>query len=267
MSTWVNTTLCTVTDVQNRVSDLTLPLQISDPTQLTAAIQNKITLAKDWIKLRLQQHFTEIFPTTVEDAIARNNERVRRMQEQYASSFELTGLDTVVPTIEYGMFSSDDFNSYYANFITRSPARPRTYYLMRAPVSGSSGDFAGQADNGDFLVDMDGSELYLNTGTTDVPTWNVFVAENMIDYVTNPDVLLHAATSGTIFAALQDGTLRGNALYNQNMQLLGDATAYWEQLFLKDLKTAVPLVKVDISGDGSLSSYERNASRKTRYIF
>jgi len=43
-----------------------------------------------------------------------------------------------------------------------------------APSSGSTGTFAGVCAQGDLLVDITNTVLYINTGTSASPTWSAF---------------------------------------------------------------------------------------------
>jgi hypothetical protein len=54
MATWVNTTLCTLADIESEVADLQIPLQVGGTTgEKEVKVQAKITLAKRQLKTKL----------------------------------------------------------------------------------------------------------------------------------------------------------------------------------------------------------------------
>ena len=255
MPTWNDTTLCTLSDVEKYVTDWGIPLIKAGGEKLF--IERKIALVKsDFIKPRLQELFTKVYADTVgrwiEQATSKQDDdriRAARFSEQSgAGTVQSSASVIAVP--------------FFFDTLSQQGMPPRTYYNSGTPTDGVSGTFAGAAPNGAYLVDYHNGQLYVNSGTTASPAWTAFVAEDLVDKITNASVLKRASVAATIWLCLEDGAMRDNAAFDRNMEMVGSLAKRWKCYYDEWFQEDVTRLQIDISGNGTVSEYERTRLRR-----
>jgi hypothetical protein len=266
---WTNTTLASVGDVNAFLTDLSIPLATNKRDELEQFVINKIaTVKNDFIRPRLQELFTKVYPDTVDRWIQYAELQLDSERERMAKLYDQSGANYVVLPGSYavGAYLTGSYLPFFMDSFG-SGLPPRTYYNYGTPTNGTAGSFAGTAENGSFLVDTRYRQLYINRGTLSSPTWSAFIAENLIDYlanadVTNGQVLKRSTCAGAIWLCLLDGEMKNNSNWDQNFELLAEVIKRWKAYYDEWFAQDVTLLKVDISGDGIITEYERMKLRK-----
>lgn len=267
-TTWANTVLAKVSDVQLFATDIPF-LPSTQDGSVTRFIQDKINLVKDYyIKPALIERFTRLYPDTVERWIQAAEGQLDRQRERTAKLYDQSGNRYIIPDIGYtmGYLGATAYLPFFMDWFGAGMP-PRTYYSFGPPTNGTSGSFVNTAESGSFLVDTRYRQLYINRGTRTDVLWQQFSAEGLIDYISNADytsgkVLLRTACCGTIWRCLCDSEMRNRATYDQNVEALESLVSRWGKQYESALQQDQTLLLVDIDGSGTISEYERTRLRR-----
>lgn len=257
MATWANTTLCTLSQVQDRLATLGVMLPSENATNQSNLYDDKYTVAKRWIASRLKVKFKKSYSGTPSQW---RTQLTYRYDEQIQKFSWANHRDNgITPNIGYGYgYSFGDGNWYELGLLgTNSLVSPITFYNSGVPTNGTSGAYANIALNGDFLVNTNrNGYLYINRGTSASPLWERFLTDDLINYVLNPTELLDAAISAVIYAIAVDRAIPRDMNTFADLDALRLIKEDCRIKWFEDMAVAETLIQIDESGDGIVSNYE-----------
>jgi hypothetical protein len=257
--TWADTTLCTVNDVKKEIRDLSLPLQ--QKATVEADCQEKIDLVKIEIAEALQVDFPRYYSDSVAERIRFAEAQRDQAMERAAKQYEETGDAAIEQPFGFMAFPG---NAFSLISLRQFDGPSQTFYTYGPPATG---EHAGVAENGAWLCDMRYSALYVNVGTLTVPVWELFQPEDCINKILNADVahggvLRRTAVAGTIVAMLEDGAMRNRAVTESASEVMEKLIPRWDKRYKERMEKAMPLLKIDVTGDGLISEFERQRTRQ-----
>lgn len=279
---------CTYLDIKDTIEDLGLVLMLDDSNEsnIIERVEKKITLSKNRkLKFDLIKHLRTIYPTTMSKWIVYMRSQIASKLEGANRDYFLSGGDKIMP-----QGFSDSINNLQGynglgNFIIGTPAQDNIniFLFYGVPVSGSSGTLTGKAPmtNGSILLDtnrMDPKSVYINRGDTDFPIWQTFRADDAIDYILNPEVLINCQIYAALMMLQEDGLLRDRPNYQQK-GFQADMKKMFEIAYdeakngtlsddgKKRVNTGdLSLIDFDLSGDGTLSDWEQEQNEQAEGI-
>ncbi|MDE1946197.1 MAG: hypothetical protein KGH93_03330 [Patescibacteria group bacterium] len=234
-------------------------------------ISEKIALAKDWIRQDLTRELKQHIPELIESWLSYKRFQIDRSMQNIRRDIGQISDAAGLPTVGIIGFDGTIFDLFF--FLTQFPQiHPRTYSNYGAPTNGTTGTMAGNCVVGDILIDTQGWVLYINKGTGASPTWKAeFTAVDALDNLLNagidkplltppvPNDLLHVAVNATMWAMAQDGMFRNRPNFDAavDAQFADNTEKLWRSLYKSSMNDIIPLLEIDIDGDGVLSDYER----------
>lgn len=264
MATWANTELCKVSDVQGYFRDLSylLATETSDST-VTNQIQTKIDLVKrDVIRPEVLLLARASFPATVTNLKRLGRARYRQWLAHKEADDQIAGKGSLQ--------KADDQTGYELWFNeSSSTIKPRVWYSAGTPgVSTNT-----SAVNGDFCIDSTNELMYINRATSGAPDWQRWTADSAHDYIYNPGELKRWACLEVVRLCLVDREFRNFATSQDDVALermqgkvtgliYGQLDSYGKPVesIPGAKKTALAMLRFDISDDGVLSDYEDEVS-------
>lgn len=246
---WVSISLCTAVDVATEVKGVPY---FGDIVERSALVETKIQLVKRLIHDVLIERFPRLFPSTVAQVSQYAQFVYDSTMERLQSLARQTDSQTLEPT-----FGQIQAMPYFLNEF--SSALPPQVFYFNGDVTNDL--FTGSARNGAFLCEMRQSDVYVNHGTIDAPIWTLFDTNALIDRITNPSVMLDAAVAGTIWLLLEDASLGFTAVQDSASDLIETAIPRRKKLFDERLERAIGLLRIDMSGDGLISEFERTRTQ------
>jgi len=264
MATWASLTLCNFADVQLRIKGL--PYASKNGTFLSASVDEKQGVVKDLMGDMILSWLKKSYPNQVQDWITMLVDIYSNARKRISSEYEATGINSIVqfPGSELQPFDLENYLQLGQG------VKPKTFFKQAAPVSGSNGDFKGIADNGAFYVDTLNEELYINLATSDTTvTWTLFETDNLIDFILNPEKLNRPAVTGIIWQLLEEGTLKlkGEGNFAGPSELMDKSIPRYQKMFQDHMDLALSLIKIDSSGDGLISNFEKRIGQSSNFIF
>lgn len=259
--------ICTIDDIKTRLRspEIVLNWSRTDP-QLDTLIDEKYTLAMDWLRQDLVNYFQKKIPTNIKSMLAFKRSQILDNQQVFSRDLELA--DRGIGSWNYPTYGFFTFEGAYVSVdgYTAFTGIPLLRFNYGVPTNGTSGTFAGLAVNGDLLADMQYMNLYINRETDSPalsPVWDLFQASDAIDYLLNVSELKHAGTSVTLLAMAQDGMFRNQLDYQdpRNVDYKDFTIGTWRKMYKEDLERGLPLVNVDISGSGLMNDWKRGFTR------
>ncbi len=245
-------TLCTTSDVYKRIasSGLTWLMGSSNDTERDTEVQSQIDLTKDYIRQRLIRYYRETRPTTVEQWIRYDSQKIEEARSRFANMLRSRGYSELPPS-DYSDLLNDGI------FVEPLSLHPGVFLNAGAPTTGT---LANSADNGDILIDVTNWKSYQNRGTKASPTWTAWEPTGFIDYLLNPTELTRAAVTGTMLALYERGTLEDNGGLRENLTQFEAMKKRLAAQFEDELTLALDILQCDISGDSTISGFEQPMS-------
>lgn len=231
--------------------------------ELDLAIGDKIATAKDVLRQDLINYLEQKIPGRITSMLAFKRSQMNTLQADFGRTIELLDRGTgswSFPSYGYVTFEGLFYSVNNYQTFGEIPALRVNY---GSPVSGSTGTFAGLAEQGSLLADILNSVLYINRGSSDTPMWQLFQPADGIDYLLNPSELKRAMTSRTILEMSIDAAFRNMA---QAVPFVEKGTTnfaidFWQKEYTKDLERALSCVDINISGSGLMNDWMRGFTR------
>jgi hypothetical protein len=227
----------------------------------TKATQQLVRMTNHY-RQRLLLRFQKSYPNTAEEFL-------KRMAVHLAEYRGMRGaLQNAVGLSDLSTENSNSINSDSWPNVTLIDTGATLYYVTSDdPTNGTSGTYAGTAENGAYLVKEPVEKLYINRGTKASPIWVRWDTTSLIDYILNPEELLECGYLRAIAYLKGYGTIMDNNDFTQRLDFMPKVqqAAMKELIEAEDL--AFELLRVDESADGLISDNEVKRQTRKRFFF
>lgn len=190
----------------------------------------------------------------------------------------------------FGMFTGEQWSAWFFNGGSISTIAnpkiqtPTTFYTDSPPINGTSGTLAGNAVNGDRLIDTVARKLYINRETDNPPVspvWDRQNHEDGLNYILNPDSLAqpHEYLAIARLYTLGVDQNRPEQKSTEEKTFMMDREAYWHNKFIGSWygefdehgRQIIPgvnkIVQIDFSGSNDFGDFEREMAGDQHYGF
>jgi hypothetical protein len=127
-------------------------------------------------------------------------------------------------------------------------------------------EFDGQAKNGTFCWDQANSIIYVNRGTLDANSWQIFDSQDLVNYLANPEQLHLAFMYGSVFFLFEkratDATGTNEVL---SLQFYEEQEERFCKKYEDYVKRAFGGLKIDYSNNGTINSLGKKLYRSQRW--
>lgn len=231
--------------------------------ELDLAIQEKIAIAKDAMRQDLINYLQQKLPSTISTMLAFKRSQMNALQSGFNRTIEL--LDRGTGSWSFPSYGYVTFEGlfYSVNNYQSFGAIPALRVNYGTPTSGSTGTFAGMAEQGSLLADIQNAVLYINRGTSTSPAWNIFLPSDGIDHLLNPTELQRPMTSRTIMEMSVDAAFRNMAQATPFVEAgtTNFAIEFWRKQYKEDLDRAMSCLDINIDGSGLMNDWMRGFTR------
>lgn len=259
--------ICPLPALKARFSSMQVPLQrfTKNVGELDNMILNiRDNVAKAIMLQDLQIEFQNRYPNTVAQIVQYGeyirDQRIQRARKQFAAS----GVNSITPPVGYFQVYYPDYDGDFNQF-TSVYGVPRIVYFYGTPTNGTTGTYAGLADNGSFLIDSQHQIVYQQRGSLLSPTWGTWDTSQLADFLLNPDVLQIWAGSLTVQCCLEDSTMR-DEISQDRYDMLDKMLARAYNIVSRDKARALQLIRPDTSLNGVISEFDASAFRDTDFF-
>jgi len=214
-----------------------------------AIIQEAMTLCKLDLKERISLRAQGIFP----DSIAYYKGIWERAQKKLYSTFYPSGFPAFGYVSIYGTFVDITTTGYTDT--------PFVYISFGVPDNNKY-----SAENGSFCWDTRFQVIYINRGTKEINQWELFISEDLVDYITNPQDLQNAFYYGTLYYLFENKAtevVSNNQILN--LQLYSGQEQRYCEKYEERCKRAMSLINMDISNGGLITSFDTKFQRATAW--
>lgn len=271
MATFDLTTFAVPSDIQGMITDLKIVVHMEVDLGYW---QNKILLSKNrTLKNDLIKECRRRFPKTMKDW----QRKLRQDIDRFRSEFDrdkyqshITEIDQPNSLFPLGGFSSLTYGGIAGFGLVTEVQDPPV--IFNSGVPGSS----VKAKPGKICIDtnsLDDEHAYINRGTFDAPNWQIWNADDGINFIFNPEVLVNCQCATALVWAARDGLFADTPEFSSPMNkgFRMDVKAMLEREYEEakygtladDGKSRVsksegdfPLIKWDIDGDGVIQDFE-----------
>ncbi len=234
---------------------------VSSETDCDVKCTQMLGRMANFYRQTLLLRFQKSYPNTAKDFLSLQALRLQEYRGMRSSLLNAAGVSEL--SIDWLLDSTS------ANIGVPALGTSSTLYYITAddPVNGTSGTYAGTAENGAFLVKEPVEALYINRGTKSSPTWVQWSTTSLIDYILNPTELLECGYLRTIFYMKGYGTIIDISNFSERLRDMPTAQKLSLQEAMEAENLALSIIQVDPSADGLLSDQEVRATTNRRYFF
>jgi len=257
MAAWDDTTFCTYDDIVNkRLSEgaLVSLFESEDRAKTRQRVQSFIhDVVQQEVRPKVVAFLANKYPNRSADVIALRNRLEQEAKDQISRVRMLNGTNAIVPP--EGVIDSDNDDDEETQ---TTGDYPQVFLTSGAPTSGSSGDYAGTAKNGAYLIDTEVNKTYINRGTLDIPTWEPWIIKELVDLLLNPECLTYAVASGVVWKIYEYAESIQSPHFLDRMDVIGKKTKEKKAFFHEKLNVALQDLECDLSGDGQINEFEQS---------
>jgi hypothetical protein len=218
--------------------------QSGDPDSV---IKNCMDACKADLAERVSIRAQDVFP----DSIAMYKGVWERAQTRMSNIMFPSGFPSFGYVSIYGTFVDTTIQGYTDT--------PYVYVNYGIPANGL---FNNGAVNGSFCWDTLNQVMYIQRGSLAATQWQYFDASQLIDYVTNPEVLHRAFLYGTgyyLYEGLTTGVIASNQVLSLQLYDMQEKKFY--DKYEEYAKRAMSLLNMDISNGGTITSLDTKFQR------
>jgi hypothetical protein len=235
-------------------------------------IQSKIDLTKRWFWKALRVDMQQRLPMLTNSWLAYKRWQIDNLTQ--GMTYDLSQLSRIASLPNMGGYVFDGGSlDLYLLFSLTMGLHPVTFSVNGGLTQGANGSYAGQAVAGDFIIDSSQPMLYVNKPNPNTPknvNWVHPTAELILDNLLGfldpdnnnapivPNDLTDMAVEYTLWAMSEDGSSR-NQVGNDDAvhaQWMENSTKKWMKQAQQSLSAIIPLLKLDLDGDGKVSEFE-----------
>lgn len=224
--------------------------QDSNEATAQSTVEDIMALAKEDLRKELKKFLDGAFPNTISSLKTR------------ILSYRTGRFDNSTPISYRGVVNaSGEFIDEDENFVNGI-----FFYCNDAPVNGTSGTYAGDADNGRYLIARIASfdYLYINRGTKASPDWQT--TGELTDYISNPEELTESYILACKYFSFQhrrDGSVQNSMM---DTGVYHELSKECKKEYDRELCRAKPNIRPDTGADGLISDFELTATKEMAWF-